>query len=169
MKKAFTLVEVMIVTAIISLLCIISFTAYNAIHKNNSVDNCEMTLRDIASGYQSYIIDYGKINLAATSSYETAVNNVLSVLNRYYFNDEVECTGIDESGYKSFEAKTKIKMDPWGNPYYLSVYTYDGEDSDNVVGLMVIHSNGPDGVSSADTYSESKCGDDVIAIVKPNN
>ena len=166
MKKAFTLVEVLCVAAIIGILITATTVTFNNVWRNNQTDTCESELRDISSGLKSYLTDYGNIVIKNDMNYEAVINEVVDTMNRQYLPYTVQVDSIADDK-KSVKLSAKIKTDPWGGKYQLSVYTYDGSDKDNIPGLVIISSSGTDGKRSAATYKSGNYGDDIIAVVEP--
>lgn len=54
---------------------------------------------------------------------------------------------------------TKVKKDPWGNPYYFYI--------DTVSGVVIVLSSGIDGVHDITQYSLGIYGDDLVLVVDP--
>lgn len=164
-KSAFTIVELLTVTAIISILITASAIPLNRLWRNNQVDICESEIRELTAGLKSYITDYGGIVIANDMNYETVAGELINILNKQYFPYELRLDSI-AADKRSMVLSTKIKMDPWGGHYKLSVYTYNGSDHDSIPGLVIISSSGVDGQSSIGTYKDGEYGDDVLAVME---
>lgn len=165
-KKAFTLVEILGVVALIGILITVTAVHMNTAWRNNQIDVCESELRDMSAGFKSYLTDYGSIAVSSDINYEAVVTEVTALLNKQYLPCEFQ---IDEiaGDRKSIKLSATKKSDPWGNKYKAAVYTYSAEDRDNVTGLIIITSSGPDGKSNAETYKDGNYGDDIIVVVEP--
>lgn len=165
MKKAFTIVELLSVTAIIGILITASVVPLNRMWRNNQVDVCESEIREITAGLKSYTTDYGSLIIANDINYETVADELIDLLNKRYLPYEVQLDSI-AADKKSLILSTKIKTDPWGGHYRMFVYTYDGSDGDSIPGLVIVTSSGVDGISSISTYKDGEYGDDVLAVVE---
>jgi prepilin-type N-terminal cleavage/methylation domain-containing protein len=165
-RNAFTLVEILVALAVISIVITGSAVTYNKSWQNNQIDICESDLRDLSSGFSSFFIDYGNIIIKPDANYETVLNETINILNKQYLTNQIVVTEI-ATDKKSVKLTTKNKSDPWGSKYNFNIYTYDGDDKDSISGLILIYSIGADGKSSHTTYKDQNFGDDVIAIVEP--
>lgn len=165
-KQGFTLVEMLIVIAVLGILSTSGIITFNTVWRNHQIDTAETDLRNISSAFSSYLIDYGNIIIANDLNYENVLNEILDILNKQYLNYEVK---IDEiaSNKRSVKLTTKQKTDPWKNRYYISIYTYNGDDKESIPGLVIITSNGIDGQSSTYTYKSGDFGDDIVAVIEP--
>ncbi len=166
-REGFTLVEILGVVVLIGILIAGTSVTVNRVWQNNRIDICESELRDMTTAFKSYFTDYGAIVVAPDGNYETVLNETIEILNNKYLSFAVEVTEI-AADKRSAVLETKIKTDPWNNKYSLNIYTYDGADETSVSGLIVIASNGIDAQSSRTTYADGNFGDDVIAVVEPN-
>ena len=166
MKKGFTLIETLAVLSIIGILITVSAVTYNRAWRNNQIDIAESDLREMASAFSSYIIDYGNIIVTDDMNYEAVLEETVGLLNRQYLTYELEVEKIAEDR-RSVRLRTKVKADPWKHRYEINIYTYDGPDKESVSGLVVISSYGIDGTSQRALYQEDAYGDDIIAIVEP--
>lgn len=165
-KPAFTLVEMLITVAVIGILITSSVVTFNKVWKNNQTDTCESELRDLSNSFSSFFIDYGNIIIKPDINYINVLNETIDILNKQYLPYPITVTEIAEDK-KSVKLTTKTKTDPWKSKYQINIYTYDGNDRESVPGLIIISSNGVNGISSKDTYKDGNYGDDVIAIVEP--
>lgn len=165
-RCGFTLVELLIVTSVISVLMVASYIPLNRMWLNNQIDISESEIRELTSGLKSYFTDYGGIIIADDINYETTVNEILDVLNRRYLSYELQLDAI-ATDKKSMVLSSKIKTDPWRERYKLYFYTYEGVDHTGIPGLVIISSNGVDGESSIGTYKEGNYGDDICAVIQP--
>ncbi len=166
-KKGFTYVEILITLLVIGIITVGTVVTLNRVWQNNRIDICESEMRDMTGAFKSYFTDYGKIEIVPDGNYETAIGEIVDVLNKRYLPYDVKVKSISVDK-KSVILETKLKCDPWNNKYTLNIYTYNGDDKTSVTGLVVIASNGIDAQSSRSTYSEGVFGDDVIAVVEPN-
>ena len=169
-KRAFTLAEILIVLGIIGILALVGLNIYNRTYLNSQIDTCESELRDFSTGFQGYMTDYGEISISpANSTYQNAVQGIVDKLNSKYLNYQITVTGYSDD-CTWFTCTSGSKNDPWNNPYTLSIYTNDGttgiDKGDNITGMIVVSSNGPDGTSNIKNYKDSY-GDDIIAVIKP--
>ena len=165
-KKAFTLVEMLAVIAVVGIITAGSYMSLNRTWRNNQTDICESDLRSLSGGFSSYFVDYGNIVIPNDINYNNVLDGVVNTLNRSYLSNEIVVTAIS-SDKKNVELTTKTKKDPWGNKYVIDVYTYNGADKESVPGLVIIYSKGVDGVSSLSNYKNGNYGDDVVAVVEP--
>lgn len=162
--KGFTFVEILAVLAVMGILITGITVTFSKAWQNNRVDACESELREMVTGFKSYITDYGNITVDSSMDFDAVVGEIIATLNSKYLPYDVDISSIapDKS---SVTLETKLKTDPWKNQYILHVYT-DSEGS--VPGLIVIASNGPDSKSNSTEYSSENYGDDIVAIIKPN-
>lgn len=166
-KKCFTFVEILGVLVIISILSVAMFVGVDRVWQNNRIDICESELREMTTSFKSYFTDYSNIIITPDSNYDNVLNEVVEILNTQYLPYEIKVNEI-ASDKKSITLETVIKTDPWGQKYRLNIYTYDGEDTDSIPGMVLITSNGADSISNKSTYSDEKFGDDIIAVIEPN-
>lgn len=164
-KKAFTIIEILIVISVLAILFTGGAITYNTIYKNNQTDRCEAELADMASAFENYMLDYGVIAIEPDINYSDNAKSIIEILNDNYLSWTVEFVS-EASDKRSFLAKTSNKKDPFGNVYSINVYTYDGDDRESVTGLVVISSAGANAVAA--DLSSGDYDDDVIAIVEPN-
>lgn len=162
-KKAFTLIEIIAVLAIIGIIIAGSAVGLNRSWHNSRIDTCESDLREMTTAFRNYLIDNGNIELEPDEEYETKITETVNTLNKEYmpYEIEIESIGTDK---KSVCIKTKIKEDPWNNKYEIRVYT---SPETSLSGLAVISSCGPDGKSNSDKYKDEDFGDDIIAVIEP--
>ena len=165
-KKGFTLIELLTVMLVVGIIFAAGIVTYNTVWRNHQTDTAETELRDISGGISNYLIDYGNINLPNDINFETALNETIDTLNKQYLNYEIEKSDI-AADKKSVRLVTRHKTDPWKNKYNLYIYTYNGDDKTSIPGLVIISSNGVDGVSSKATYKDGNYGDDIAAVVEP--
>jgi prepilin-type N-terminal cleavage/methylation domain-containing protein len=166
MKKAFTLIEILAVTALCGILITATTISLNKMWQNNQIDVCESELRELSNGFKSYFVDYGGIVITNDLNYETVLGEVLETLNKQYLPFQLAVNQISDDK-KSVSLLSKLKTDPWHKKYTVNIYTYDGADKDSTPGLVVISSSGIDAKSSMHTYKDNKYGDDIIAIIEP--
>lgn len=165
-KRAFTLIEMLAVTALCGILITATTISLNKMWQNNQIDVCESELRELTNGFKSYFVDYGSIVIANDLNYETALNEILKTLNQQYLPFDLSVNQIADNK-KSVSLISKLKTDPWHGKYKVNIYTYNGTDKDSTPGLVVISSNGVDAKSSLNTYNENNYGDDIVAIIEP--
>ncbi len=166
-KKAFTLVEILGVVVLIGILIVGTTITVNSVWQNNRVDICESDMRDMTTSFKSYFTDYGNIIIEPDTNYETVLDEMIDVLNKKYLSFDVEISQIADDK-RSVVLQSKLKQDPWNNKYLIHIYTYKGDDADNIPGLIIITSKGRDAKSSMATYADENFGDDVIAVIEPN-
>ena len=159
--------ELIVVLGVVGLLLGFGGYNYSRAYRNNQIDRTESELRDMSNSFQSYILDYGRITIKPDINYNNNINEIIEKLNNDYLNYGVELSQISDDK-KSFELITQKKTDPWNNKYKIYVYTYDENDSSSIDGLIIIASNGEDGISNGSEYKNSNYGDDVLAIIEPN-
>jgi prepilin-type N-terminal cleavage/methylation domain-containing protein len=167
LKKAFTLIEILAVTALCGILIVSSAISLNRVWQNNQIDVCESELREIVNGFKSYFVDYGNIVISDDANYETVLNETLETLNRLYLPYEFTVESIADNK-RSTSLISKMKTDPWKEKFKIHVYTYGGEDRESTSGLVVVSSSGVDTKSSLNTYKDNDYGDDIVAIIEPN-
>ena len=112
MKKAFTLIEILAVTALCGILIVSSAISLNKVWQNNQIDVCESELREIVNGFKSYFVDYGNIVISDDTNYETVLNEILNTLNRQYLPYEFTIDNIADNK-RSVSLISKLKTDPW--------------------------------------------------------
>lgn len=166
-KEAFTLIEILAVTALCGILITATTISLNKMWQNNQIDVCESELREMTNGFKSYFVDYGSIVIANDLNYEAILNEMLETLNKQYLPFEFTVNQIAENK-RSVTLLSKLKTDPWHGKYRVNIYTYDGTDKDSIPGLVVISSNGIDTKSSLGAYKENNYGDDIVAIIEPH-
>ncbi|NLB81444.1 MAG: type II secretion system protein [Clostridiaceae bacterium] len=167
MKKAFTLIEILAVTALCGILIVSSAISLNKVWQNNQIDVCESELREIVNGFKSYFVDYGNIVISDDTNYETVLSETLNTLNRQYLPYEFAVDSVADNK-RSASLASKLKTDPWNGKFKIHIYTYDGEDKESTSGLVVVSSNGVDTKSNLSTYKDNDYGDDIVAIIEPN-
>lgn len=165
-EAGFTLVEVLGVLVIIGIITALTAVTFNRVWNNHQIDVTESELREMADACYSYMVDYGNIVIENDLNYEAVADEIISLLNRQYLPYELEVAAIAENRH-SIQLTTKIKRDPWNNPYMIYIYTYAGADAESIAGLIVISSAGVDGISQVAEYKDGLYQDDVIAIVEP--
>lgn len=165
--KGFTFVEILAVLAISGILFAGTVFGVNTLWQNNRVDICESEIRNFTNGFKSYLTDYKMITAKSDTNYTNVMDSIVELLNSKYLTDDLEIESIGEDK-KSITLKTKIKEDPWGNKYEFYIYTYPGEDSSSMPGLIIISSYGKDSKSNKTEYKNGDYGDDIIAVVNPN-
>ena len=165
-KKGFTIIEIMGAVAVIGIIMVSAAVTYNRVWINHQTDVAEGDLRDFSSSLSSYMIDYGNIIAPDDINCETVITETVELLNKQYLSSELKIDKLADDK-RSVNLSTKVKTDPWGNKYQVSVYTYNGDDAANPPGLVIISSNGKDGKSSRSTYKDENFGDDVIAVLEP--
>ena len=163
-KRAFTLMELIIVLGITALLLGFGGYSYSKAYRNNQIDRTESELRDMSNSFQAYILDYGRISISPDINYNNSVDKIIETLNNDYLNYSVELSKISDDK-KSFELVTQKKTDAWNNPYKIYIYTDEGTGID---GLIIIASCGEDSSSNGTEYKNGNYGDDVLAIIEPN-
>lgn len=167
MKKAFTLIEILAVTALCGILIVSSAISLNKVWQNNQIDVCESELREIVNGFKSYFVDYGNIVIFDDANYETVLNETLNTLNRQYLPYEFTVDSV-ANDKRSASLISKLKTDPWKEKFKMHIYTYDGEDKESTSGLVVVSSSGIDAKSNLSTYKDNNYGDDIVAIIEPH-
>jgi prepilin-type N-terminal cleavage/methylation domain-containing protein len=167
LKKAFTLIEILAVTALCGILIVSSAISLNKVWQNNQIDVCESELREIVNGFKSYFVDYGNIVISDDTNYETVLSETLNTLNRQYLPYEFAVDSVADNK-RSASLASKLKTDPWNGKFKIHIYTYDGEDKESTSGLVVVSSNGVDTKSNLSTYKDNDYGDDIVAIIEPN-
>ena len=83
MKKGFTLVEIMIVVAIIGLLAAIAIPSFMKARTTSQKNACINNLRQIEAGKDQYAIDVGRTNAWAWANDTAAFSNLVGVAAGY--------------------------------------------------------------------------------------
>lgn len=83
MKKGFTLVEIMIVVAIIGLLAAIAIPSFMRARTTSQQNACINNLRQIEAGKDQYALEQGLTNLASMGADVDAFSNLVSVGSGY--------------------------------------------------------------------------------------
>lgn len=166
-KKCFTFVEILGVLAVISIITIATTVGVNRIWQNNRIDTCEAELRDMTNAFKGYIIDFGNPVIIPDSNYENTLDEMVDLLNTKYLPYKVILKETSQDK-KSVTLETVIKEDPWRGKYEINIYTYSADDAESIPGLVVITSNGIDGISNKEGYADEDFGDDILAIIEPN-
>ena len=83
MKKGFTLVEIMIVVAIIGLLAAIAIPSFMKARTSSQKNACINNLRQIESAKDQYSIEVGRTNLWAFASDAEAFSNLVGAATGY--------------------------------------------------------------------------------------
>jgi len=103
-KKGFTLVEIMIVVVIIGLLAAMAIPAFQKVRATSQDKAVTNNLRQLASGAQQYMLEYGVGTVATTSlfsaGYLTTITDDTKVANETYptqidaDDTEISATGV---------------------------------------------------------------------------
>ena len=168
-KRAFTLVEIMVVIVIIGIVTVAGYGAYNTAITNSKIDATETDLRAYSQSISSYFADYTNIKIDDTlteAAYNDRADEIVDLLNRQYLPTNI--VRVETASNKTnFTCETTFKKDPWNNKYMVYINTKDATGLP--AGTVIIASYGKDGISSSSTYSSGDFGDDIIAIVEPKN
>lgn len=141
-QKGFTLIEILVVIAIIGLLLIYLVPQLDSITNNSKINVVETDFRTMKTGIQQHFID-----------------------NRSQDFTEKEIKEYLDFGFELYETgavdkyKTTIKKDPWGSPYYMFVKNKGNR-------YVLLQSYGPDEKKSV---QGNNFGDDVVFIYYPKN
>jgi prepilin-type N-terminal cleavage/methylation domain-containing protein len=138
-QKGMTMMELMWVLLIISILIAISVPAFNSYLLKSKIDNVEIELRAMKSSISQYTIDN------SGSDFDK------DILKSYFDYELVE---VDSGNADLVELNTKIKMDPWKNPYVIN-YPSEG------FSFITVMSYGP---NRKKDLSETSVGDDIVMI-----
>ena len=126
-NKGFTLAEILIVIAIISLLFIFLAPKLSISSLNSKIDSTEADLRVFSLDLNSYLSDYGKLVIdpsLSSGDYKEKVEKFIETLNSEYLNYSFKLDTLKvASDNKSFYIDTSIRKDPWNNLYRMYVNT----------------------------------------------
>lgn len=169
-KNPFTLIELLIVVAIIAILMAIALPAIFSALDNAKVTQCKQEMRNIQQACEQYKNEYGTLpmfnsvkssgkidpNTGSVTDYET----LLSVLSKKPYAGKGDIKAGNKRGITFWApppnfTKTDFELkDPWGN-YYVIWFDYKDEGrvgkattGDNLVhGSVHVISYGPDAVA----------------------
>lgn len=141
-EKGFTLIEILIVIAIIGLLFVFLAPNLNSVNKNSGVNNVETDFRTMKIGVEQFFLD-----------------NRDEVFTEKSLKDYVSIgfKKVSADGDALLDFESIHKTDPWGNPYHI----YVNNDGDRYV---MFHSYGPD---EKESIVGSSFGDDIVYIFYP--
>jgi hypothetical protein len=148
---------------------------------NQKISSTTGDLRSFEQSFSSFYLDYGVIKIDSSSlddaGYLSRCKEIIKALNDDYLPGEIALVSDDSSAIMKdgankigFICKTKYKVDGWNENYTLHIYTNNWKDSTGsttIGGSATISSNGPDRVSSYDTYKTGDSGDDIAVMVEP--
>ena len=83
-KKGFTLVEIMIVVVIIGLLAAMAIPAFQRVRENSQNKTIVNNLRQVASGGQQYLLEYGVTSVDYSSLVGTYFPSIATVAGESY-------------------------------------------------------------------------------------
>lgn len=142
-QRGFTLVEILMVVAIIGILAVVLAPKLGNVSNNSSVNAVETDFRTMKSGIQQHYIDNRDEDLTMERMSK-------------YMDDSFEEDAASTPEFLQF--RTVHKEDPWGNPYFL----YISNSGDRYV---MLHSYGP---NEMEDINGNIMGDDILYIFYPN-
>lgn len=155
MRKGFTLVELIVVIAIIGLLATVGITSYNMVLNNSKTTKASADLKEFKSAIEAARIKTGSTLMDITGNGCSAclvctgdLRNVAATHGCVVAFENVITTVSSAGGFDI----TALGRDPWGSPYVID--ENDGEYESNPCRPDTLRSVGPDG-----TYGSA---DDII-------
>jgi len=150
LKKGFTLVEMLVVIAIIGILMALLFPSFTMVIKKAKVTKAKTEISQIEQSWKQYLLDYRKFpSPDITEMNENAVKILAG---------EDKAKNIRETIYLEANPE-KPYTDPWGNTYQVSLDVAGKQQaynsSSDVYKQVLVWSLGPNGTQ------DSTKGDDV--------
>lgn len=147
--EAFTLIELLIVVAIIGILASLAFPAVNGALQSSKKAQARNDVHQLAAAVKNYQAEYGRLPTRLTGS-----DN--SVANKDLIDALTKSNDLNPRAIVFFEPKaTKSKKgglyndkyyDPWGNEYDIQLdINYDNKITTNFT-TVIVKSFGPDGI-----------------------
>jgi general secretion pathway protein G len=125
-RRGFTLMEILLVLAILVILGALVGVAYNKIQRNAYIDSAKAQIKLLDTGIRSYQLDVGKY-----PSTDQGLDGLL--------NPPADAPPGKWRG--PYLDATQLPLDPWGNPYNYTLLSPDEFE---------ITSNGPDSAPGTD-------------------
>lgn len=110
MRKGFTLVELLVVMAILSVIIASATFSYNRAQREANIAKAQSVVNELTTKIQAFAID---------PKYEDKVDSVYSQLNGPAHRDKLADVVGDGSGIE-FE-RNGVCRDPWGTPYEIRI------------------------------------------------
>jgi prepilin-type N-terminal cleavage/methylation domain-containing protein len=179
-NRAFTLIELLTVMAIIAILAAISFGVVGAVRKRAAIGQAKAQLSSLALALEAYKLQYGDYPQATTgtswpgglSSNETKFLQALigkrgptgaNITGKNFI--EISKFSLSSTGGDPLTTDTITLIDPWGGDYKYFYYTKGTTSVINKRGY-VLFSEGPDGDSADPDESGATGGDAKMSDLK---
>lgn len=177
MKKrfSFTLVEILVVTALVSLLAVIGFAGYGYAMTASRRAAAEATLQQISAGLENFKIKNGYYPVSASFTVISATKDSKDMIDSITFDTKKYSKGGTDKGFEAFikpldQEKLKKSIDgsgdfadSWGGKIY---YKYPGAFNKTGFDLIAPGEDGSFGKSNvatpSETLSDYKDGSDWI-------
>lgn len=169
-KKAFTIVELVIVFAVIAILMGILFVGGTAINNNAKKSTMESDFRNYEIALKSVVNDPENKSLLVTDATSGVDIAAVKTAMDAYFEDDMAINGAfgandanAKANRKAYEATTKLK-DPYGMPYHVVVL--DDSTTEHTDISLIVYSFGKN-KQTADGAATSKWDkDDVVRVIR---
>jgi prepilin-type N-terminal cleavage/methylation domain-containing protein len=136
-RRAFTLIELLIVITIVGVLTALSFPAYKALIDRAHRLDARITLSGLQTGISNYVSDYNRVPARGPTDTEITLSPGTSLI-KAMLGDNVD--GLNPRGTAYLDAKMATNginglagadenwalIDPWGQPYRVALDT-DGD------------------------------------------
>lgn len=192
-KRAFTLIELLTVIAIIAILAAITFGVVKGVNERAAIGQAKTELASLAQALEAYKLQYGDYpqlgrytaTTAPSSASSTDTPGILfnALMGKVgpknnTFADKLGRVFVDASKFSTFNTNYPVAsgstlvanafLDPWGRPYLYS-YRTNATSGNTWVGGYILYSVGPTNNHTAPAatgvvdYSDAKNIDNIYA------